>query len=131
MKRILFCLAILALANCHAHAQTVPPAVITLTDSGCNTATPCTAQIFRAPGTCPTSGVVTGTELVSTLAGTAATSGETWTYNDTTVAASTAYCYYATVTFSSGGGASPNSQQLSYTTPAIQPPPAPTITSIT
>lgn len=133
MKRILFSLAVLALAGISARAQTVPPAIIALTDTGCTTAAPCTAQIYRASGACPTDGTIaSGTELISTEAPLSSTvTAETWTYSDSTVAASTTYCYYATVTYSSGGGPSPNSQQLSYTTPAVQPPPAPTITSIT
>ena len=126
--QLLALIAVLGFACIPAHAQVAGTETVTLTDSSCTTATPCTAQIYRATGACPTSGSLPSgaTELVSAFAATTTTaSSSTWAYPDTTAVTGATYCYYATATFTTGGGPSQPSSLFPVTTPVTQPPAAP------
>ncbi len=87
-------------------AQAAHSVDLTFTGPSCNTAKPCTAQIYRFTGNCPASGIGSGLNwvpLTTTLAGTIpATGAQTWAYSDTQVAATATYCYYATATYTAG-----------------------------
>ena len=136
MKRILFALAfaVVALSTPVAvHAQITGTETVTLADPSCTTAATCTAQIYRATGTCPPSGLgtLTWTELASNFAATTVTaSNSTFVYPDTTAVSNSSYCYYATVTYVTGGGVSTASINFPVTTPAAVPVP-PGFTSAT
>ena len=133
MKRILFALAfaVVALSTPVAvHAQITGTETVTLADPSCTTAATCTAQIYRATGTCPPSGLgtLTWTELASNFAATTVTaSNSTFVYPDTTAVSNSSYCYYATVTFIAGGSACRPSSFFTMTTPALVPALAPSI----
>lgn len=117
-------MAIAAMAACPAaHAQIAGTETVTLTDSSCTTATPCTAQIYRAAGACPSTGLPANpTELTASFAATAITaSSSTWAYADTTAVSGTSYCYYATATYTAGGGPSQASATFPVTTPTVTP----------
>lgn len=134
MKKLLlaaaFVFAALLCLPTHVEAQQLSSEALSITDTACTLAAPCTVQIYRAVGTCPASGIgtLTYTPLTSTLI--ASTLGDTssnFTYTDATIAVGTSYVYYATVTYQAGGVASPASAAYCINVP-VPTPSAPTIT---
>lgn len=116
-----------------ARAQSSHEVDLSAADTSCTSAATCTLQVYRAVGTCPTSGIGTlsYTQLAASFAGTATTTNESWTYVDTSgLASSTTYCYYVTATYSSGGAASLPSNTFQGTTPQAQPQTTPTLTGV-
>jgi hypothetical protein len=132
---LLILTALLALAvfapRVQAQAGTETIQVI---DSSCVIAAPCTLQLYRevlpsGQSSCPAPGAAGATyaALTTTTLGTSVGIVNTgWTYVDSTIIAGTTFCYYATVTYSSGGPASAPSGTIVATIPA-QIPAAPTM----
>jgi hypothetical protein len=94
-----------------------------INDTSCKTATPCTAQVYRATGACPATGAAPAfTELTAAMPGTTISATSTaWTYADTTPVPGTSYCYYATVTYVAGGAPSAPSGSLTQAVPLPYP----------
>lgn len=100
---------------------------ITITDSSCTQANPCTVQIYQAAGACPASGIGSMTytlispPLLSSLANATSTA---WEFADSTPVPGQTYCYYSTVTYASGGA--PSAPSPTFTAviplPALTPP---------
>ena len=99
--RIISILALL-LSSLTANALTV---ALTWNDPSCTLANPCTAQVYRAQGTCPTDGTIGNLPYTQLSAG-GTTPTATGQYPDTTAQPGIAYCYYVTATYVSGGAAS-------------------------
>ena len=125
--RKIFSLAVLIFA---LKAQAQHQVNLTSTDTSCTTSAPCTLQIYRAVvasgQSCPTG----YTSLVSTLAGTATATGTSWSYSDTSAAltSGSVACYYATATFTAGGGPSAASAVYQAQIPAAVLPLPPVLT---
>ena len=117
----------------HAKAQTTSAGTETIIVYGpsCTTTTPCTAQVYRAVGTCPTSGIGTlgYNNLASSITATTTTStGSSFSFADSTAVVGTTYCYYGTVTYTSGG---PASSPATYTAVIpVPPPPTPMVPTV-
>jgi hypothetical protein len=135
MRNILLMLsALIALAGVapRVHAQTAGTETITLIDGSCITTAPCTMQLYKATlaagvTTCPAVGAASYTALTTTqLSTSVGIVNSAWTYADSALAFGTSYCWYATVTYTSGGSASPPSLVLQQTIP-VQAPAAPTL----
>ena len=115
----------------HAQAGTE---TLTVIDSSCVTAAPCTLQLYKATlaagvNSCPVAGAAGYTALTtSQLGNLVGTVNTAWTYVDSAVAAGVNYCYYATVTSTAGGAASPPSTPFLAAIPIPAPTSAPTIT---
>jgi len=106
---------------------------LTLIDSSCIAAAPCTLELYRAAilsGTtsCPLPGTSAYTALMGPQVLSLGVVNTAWTYADSTVLSGTTYCYYATVTFVSGGTASRPSAFFEVAVPALVPATAPVIT---
>jgi hypothetical protein len=95
------CTAVLVLAATFGHAQATNTVSLSWQDTSCTATTPCTAQVFRATGSCPASGIgtLTYTELTA-LDAQATVAGA---YSDTTAVQGQTYCYYVTDSFVTGG----------------------------
>jgi hypothetical protein len=97
----------------------------------CTNTQTCTMQLYNMKG-CTSSTTVgsgTWTALTTTqLASSSTTTGSSWTYVDNTVSGQVT-CYYATVTFTSGGSASLPTSVLFLTTPT-DPPAAGVLTGV-
>ncbi|MGA2890323.1 MAG: hypothetical protein ABSE51_19945 [Terracidiphilus sp.] len=94
---------VIVLSAALGHAQATNSVLLTWQDTSCTTATPCTAQVFRAAAACPASGIgtltyaeITALDSQSTVAG---------AYTDTTAVQGQTYCYYVTDSFVLGGTA--------------------------
>ena len=115
-----------------AAAQSSGTENITITDTSCTSANPCTVQLYQASGACPASGIgtLTYTLLTPTLLSTLATATSTaWEFSDATPVAGQTYCYYATVTYTAGG--SPSAPSATFTAVIPLPPlTAPSISGV-
>jgi hypothetical protein len=121
MKRVLL-LAVFALVAALGHAQ-ASTVNLTWQDTSCTTATPCTAQVFRAAAACPASGIGTLTYAeISALDSQPSVAGA---YSDTTAVPGQPYCYYVTDTFVLGGTA-PSSPSNTFQLTVPNVPAAPT-----
>ena len=127
--------ALLALAGVAPRAQAqAGTETLTLIDSSCTTAMPCTLQLYRAAlpaGTtsCPSPAASAWTALTTNLGSpTVGTVNSAWVYADSTLGSGTTYCYYATVTFVAGGSACRPSAFFEVAVPVLAPAAAPTIT---
>lgn len=126
--------ALLALAGLAPRAQAqAGTETLTVIDSSCTTAAPCTLQLYKATlaagqTACPSTGATAYAALTTTqLGGSVGLVNTAWTYVDSVLGAGTTYCYYATVTYAAGGSASPPSQIFTAAIPVPTPSAAPTI----
>lgn len=120
--------ALMLMPSAHA-AHT---ATLTGANTTCNSTQTCTAQLYRATGTCPASGIgtLTYTELTSTLAASASTTtSQNWSYTDSTVVDGQTYCYYMTNTYTAGGPPSAASATFQLIIP-ISAPGIPTLSGV-
>lgn len=107
---------------------------ITVVDSGCTTANPCTLQLSREAlgagvSTCdPAGGVKYSALNTASVTPSVGSLNTAWVYADTAIVQGVTYCYVATVTQTGSGTASPASSPFQAPIPAAAPPPAPSVT---
>ena len=105
MKKFLLA-SLLLLAAAAVQSQSPHSATIGITQADTSPATPGTATLYRASGSCPTTGLPTGATVLSSKISVAGTG----TYTDQTVTPGN-YCFYATVTLGGQTSGSSNTFQ--------------------
>jgi hypothetical protein len=131
---LLVALASLVLAP-KVSAQANGTNTVSINSSVCNTLTPCNLQLYKtllAAGqtSCPAVGSAYSLVTATSATPIVAQVNTLWTYADTAIVVGSSYCYYATVTFTSGGGASPPALPVLGAAPFQVPAVAPVVTVV-